>query len=924
MKKKILSTIISAVCALATIAAFTVKTPVAKAEVNKENYVLNSFSDSFVATDCEVSEYAKTGTYVNKGTTKYVNGYHAKMNKSSSLVKTKEPIDISDNTTNDKIIEFLPKVNGNMINGRQYMVLTISDAENPEVYVKLKFAHRGEGPLTGVTACAKDTANTFNDASINNRDLKYSDSNIYGYNLSTPLSSLNETVRIYWDNGNKTIEAAPTSNGQNYYVRKFADTEKSMGIDGYDSEAIFEGFPSGKANVSVEAGSGVDDGVSIDLYILALDQQKRQGTITEFSRPFGFAKKSETVEVGTEVTLPEITEAWDVKSGSPIDASGLSPEIEVKNLGRIINLTDKNSFVASEKGVYMARYFVEQNGVTYCAEYEINAIECKSNSFKEEFTANADCTTTPYAATATLTNGNKVNGYHAKLNNSTAVVKTAKAIDVVGKTKNDILYEFLPQITEESIKSATGKETWQFQYLFLTLIISDAEDSSKYISLNFKGRQTDNYVAVTSTAKQGNVDFKQASYADNAYSSSADYAFQTNGSFWTKNLNETVKLFWDNDTKCLYLSPARYSTLLRDFSKSDSELGIDGYTGTEVFDGFTSGKVNVTLRAVRSDLDFNVYLLSAGGESFARPFGMEEIDYIVKTGDEVALPAVTDGWNVASGTETTITASDYTVTVSCDGETVAVENGKFIPTKSGEYTITYKCTQDGVPYKTEQTIIARDFASDYSLFGAAIRINAADGNNGIRFYAKIKKSLYDELKNRSGFASGTLVIPEKNLGNAELTVDNESALKGDTTEQWYEDGEYMVSVVYLWNIPAANYGDDICARSYITVDGQTYYTEIGKWSMTYVAEYAYANYKDKVSKEKLAGYFGSTLTVTYQTESGEDISTEQVKFADVAKGVADEDGKKVKGYKIRVKGELVDFDITTEILADTAIIVCYE
>ena len=94
--------------------------------------------------------------------------------------------------------------------------------------------------------------------------------------------------------------------------------------------------------------------------------------------------------------------------------------------------------------------------------------------------------------------------------------------------------------------------------------------------------------------------------------------------------------------------------------------------------------------------------------------------------------------------------------------------------------------------------------------------------------------------------------------------------------------------------------------------------------MTYVAEYAYANYKDKVSKEKLAEYFGSTLTVTYQTESGEEISTEQVKFADVAKGVADENGKKVKGYKIRVKGELVDFDITTEILADTTIIVCYE
>ena len=923
MKKKILSTIISAVCALATIAAFTVKTPVAKAEVNKENYVLNSFSDSFTTSNCDFSKYATTYTaFKNDETTvfKQYNGYNAKFNGVGSSVEYKKAVDVTDNTGSDVIFEFIPAVEKQGTREFYKFSVYLTDEQDENKYIKLEFK-ANQQYYTFINASAKDGDKEFKPAS-KYQGAYYSDAdNDRGKGFQTGFGTSGyggtqsfQSYRIYWDNAKKTIEVGASREG-NTVVRDFSIPDGELGIDGYTGNDAFGGFTSGKVKVRVEADNVLTP--YANMTFISIDGEK-------FARPFGLAKKSETVEVGTEVTLPEITEAWDVKSGSPIDVSGLSPEIEVKNLGGIINLTDNNSFVASEKGVYTARYFLEQNGVTYCAEYEINAIECKSNSFKEEFTANADCTTAPYAATATLTNGNKVNGYHAQLNKSTAVVKTAKAIDVVGKTKNDILFEFLPQITEESIKSATGEETVEFQWLFLTLIISDAEDSTKYISLNFKGRKTDHYVAVTSTAKQGNVDFKKASYADNAYSSSDDYAFQTNGSFWTKNLNETVKLFWDNDTKCLYLSPARYSTLLRDFSKSDSELGINGYTGTEVFDGFTSGKVNVTLKAVRSELDFNVYLLSAGGESFARPFGMEEIDYIVKTGDEVALPAVTYGWNVASGKETTITASDYTVTVSCDGETVAVENGKFIPTKSGEYTITYKCTQDGVPYKTEQTIIARDFASEYSLFGAAIRINAADGNNGIRFYAKIKKGLYDELKNRNGFASGTLVIPEKNLGNAELTVDNESALKGDTTEQWYEDGEYMVSVVYLWNIPAANYGNDICARSYITVDGQTYYTEFGKWSMTYVAEYAYANYKDKVSKEKLAEYFGSTLTVTYQTESGEKISTEQVKFADVAKGVADEDGKKVKGYKIRVKGELVDFDITTEILADTTIIVCYE
>ena len=917
MKKKILSTIIGAVCALATIAAFTVKTPVAKAEVNKENYVLNSFSDSFTTSNCDFSKYATTYTaFKNDETTvfKQYNGYNVKFNGVGSSVEYKKAVDVTDNTGNDVIFEFIPSVEKQGTREFYKFNVYFIDEQDENKYIKLEFK-ANQQYYTFINASAKDGDKEFKPAS-KYQGAYYSDAdNDRGKGFQTGFGTSGyggtqsfQSYRIYWDNAKKTIEVGASREG-NTVVRDFSIPDGKLGIDGYTGTDVFGGFTSGKVKIKVVAENVIIN--YANMTFIAIDGEK-------FARPFGFAKKSETVEVGTEVTLPEITEAWDVKSGSPIDVSGLSPEIEVKNLGGIINLTDKNSFVASEKGVYTARYFLEQNGVTYCAEYEINAIECKSNSFKEEFTANADCTTTPYAATATLTNGNKVNGYHAKFKKAGATVIYNKAIDVSTATKDDVLFEYLPLMD-------SAKEFHRYE-----IYIMDSENESVYLKLSVTDRSSTSWSCIQVSAKDEKTEYKTASLFNSSYSTDELYAYQLQSSLHNREEVQPIKIYWDNASKQLYASPKRNdqtNDLVRDFSLKDSELGIDGYTGTEVFGGFTSGKVKIKVVAenvASLSVPANMWFLSAGGESFARPFGMEEIDYIVKTGDEVALPAVTDGWNVASGKETTITASDYTVTVSCDGETVAVENGKFIPTKSGEYTITYKCTQDGVPYKTEQTIIARDFASDYSLFGAAIRINAADGNNGIRFYAKIKKGLYDELKNRNGFASGTLVIPEKNLGNAELTVDNESALKGDTTEQWYEDGEYMVSVVYLWNIPAANYGDDICARSYITVDGQTYYTEIGKWSMTYVAEYAYANYKDKVSKEKLAEYFRSTLTVTYQTESGEDISTEQVRFADVAKGVADEDGKKVKGYKIRVKGELVDFDITTEILADTTIIVCYE
>ena len=914
MKKKILSTIISAVCAFATIAAFTVKTPVAKAEVNKENYVLNSFSDSFVATDCEVSEYAKTGTYVNKGTTKYVNGYHVKFKRGGSTVEYNKVIDVSTATEDDVLLEFFPLMDSEK-EFRRYEIY-VTDSENEEVYVKLSITERSDSKMWScIQVSARDENAEYETASLYNS--AYSKQDQYAFQLQSSLNTRAnaQPIKIFWDNANKKLYASPKRDSQsNNLVRDFAIADKDLDL-GYTGTTTFGGFTSGKVKIKMVAETVVS-AQGANMWLLSIGSEK-------FARSFGLAKKSETVEVGTEVTLPEITEAWDVKSGSPIDVSGLSPEIEVKNLGGIINLTDNNSFVASEKGVYTARYFVEQNGVTYCAEYEINAVERINNDFYDSFTATANCIPSKQAVTyTTYTNQgvekNKYNGYNVKFHKVGDSVEYKKAIDVTDNTENDVIFEFIPAV------ETPGEGKKEF-YIFSVYLI-DEQDENKYIKLEFKANG-DYYTYVNASAKDGDTEFKSASKYQGVYKS--DNGFQVGfglGGLGSAKEFQSLKIYWDNEKKTMEVGSSREgNTVVREFGKSDSELGIDGYTGTKVFGGFTSGKVKVKVVAENVITDYaNMTFISVDGEKFARPFGMEEIDYIVKTGDEVALPAVTDGWNVASGKETTITASDYTVTVSCDGETVAVENGKFIPTKSGEYTITYKCTQNGVPYKTEQTIIARDFASDYSLFGAAIRINAADGNNGIRFYAKIKKGLYDELKNRNGFASGTLVIPEKNLGNAELTVDNESALKGDTTEQWYEDGEYMVSVVYLWNIPAANYGDDICARSYITVDGQTYYTEIGKWSMTYVAEYAYANYKDKVSKEKLAEYFGSTLTVTYQTESGEEISTEQVRFADVAKGVADEDGKKVKGYKIRVKGELVDFDITTEILADTTIIVCYE
>ncbi len=119
----------------------------------------------------------------------------------------------------------------------------------------------------------------------------------------------------------------------------------------------------------------------------------------------------------------------------------------------------------------------------------------------------------------------------------------------------------------------------------------------------------------------------------------------------------------------------------------------------------------------------------------------------------------------------------------------------------------------------------------YKNGGASVRTN---NPIGIRFFVLLEKEVYDQILTdgngniKDGVSTGTLIIPTDVLSGGELTKNTETVRDTVTTHLWTEcteDTDFMQSVVYLYDIPAASYNRSISYRGYVTVDGTTYYTQ---------------------------------------------------------------------------------------------------
>ena len=93
---------------------------------------------------------------------------------------------------------------------------------------------------------------------------------------------------------------------------------------------------------------------------------------------------------------------------------------------------------------------------------------------------------------------------------------------------------------------------------------------------------------------------------------------------------------------------------------------------------------------------------------------------------------------------------------------------------------------------------------------------------GLRFKTEVNKAWYDGLTNAQVY---TLLLPSEMLGENELTAETaDKVTTADLAAKAYEVGDNYRFNAVLTSIPAADYGTEITARTYIVANEGTYYS----------------------------------------------------------------------------------------------------
>lgn len=167
------------------------------------------------------------------------------------------------------------------------------------------------------------------------------------------------------------------------------------------------------------------------------------------------------------------------------------------------------------------------------------------------------------------------------------------------------------------------------------------------------------------------------------------------------------------------------------------------------------------------------------------------------------------------------------------------ENGRVVCEAPGTAEITLsaggktaKCTVESVP--------------DISLtaMGGSVRVIEPFG---LRFGIKLEKNEAYSKHIREIKEYGTLIIPAKNLGSAELTVNTEKAQKAKAVNIYSEDENGITFTCVLVGIPKASFNSDIVGRGYLVytdINGaeKVLYTDVIVRSFEQVAQSAYKRY----------------------------------------------------------------------------------
>ena len=151
-------------------------------------------------------------------------------------------------------------------------------------------------------------------------------------------------------------------------------------------------------------------------------------------------------------------------------------------------------------------------------------------------------------------------------------------------------------------------------------------------------------------------------------------------------------------------------------------------------------------------------------------------------------------------------------------------------------------------------------SEQFKMKGASVRYVDDAHGTGVKFHVLLNKDVFGGLSDSA--KTGLKLCPEKLLGGETLASSTNSNIVDIKTEKgnWKvsdTDENMMELTVYVYDIPAANYGTDIKVAGYITDGGNTVYTEAvnDTYSLAYVAKAAAAQVADADKISQLEGYY---------------------------------------------------------------------
>lgn len=257
--------------------------------------------------------------------------------------------------------------------------------------------------------------------------------------------------------------------------------------------------------------------------------------------------------------------------------------------------------------------------------------------------------------------------------------------------------------------------------------------------------------------------------------------------------------------------------------------------GTPVVSGVTVGSLTPTGASAIYASDYkpdgitSISAIKVGSNSYGRARKMGGSNYLTFT---APCDGVVEYY--CRPTKTVVADNDVNVLVNDEvcGETMTLPSGLTAWNQlgeSGDWKFEWKVTK-GESYKissSAETAAAElaFFPAPVSALGASYRASSPEYGNGIRFGSEIDKTAIDYAKVTE---SGTLVALKDTMtakSVAELTMDTVDTVSKKVVRTTYltDDDTTLKYAAAIVNIPENQKDTVFVARSYVVIDGTTYY-----------------------------------------------------------------------------------------------------